>query len=472
VIELTRTAVKFGGAALLAALAAAAVAQGQPAPAPAPADPAPAPAAPAAPPPAAASVDVFNIPDNVKILGRGELGSRKATATVNGTLITGTDIDQRVALIVAASGAQQPPTPAEMQQLRLTVLRQLIDETLQIQEAKSLELEVTKDEIDESYNRIAADRFNMSPDALGRFLAQAGSSEQSLRRQVEGQLAWDRILRRNVAPFVNVSAGEVNELHERLQASRGTTEFRVAEIFLSATPATHDTVAQNARRIVEQIRNGASFAAYARQFSEASTAAVGGDLNWIKLEQLQNAELEGVVGQMNPGQMVGPLEVPGGFDILYLIDKRQVGMADPRDAVLSLKQISIDFPAGTSEADARTRIAAFQQGVQQIRGCGDAEAAGARIGAEVVANDQIRVRDLPDALQNLLLQLQVGQATPAFGDPKEGVRVLMLCGRDDPQVNNGPTVDQLMAQLQDDRIQKRAQRYLRDLRRDAVIEYN
>src|SRR5438105_4063206 len=101
VIELTRTAVKFGGAALLAALAAAAVAQAQPAPPPA-AAPEPA-AQPAAPPPAS-SIDVFNIPDNVKIFGQSELGSRKATATVNGTLITGTDIDQRTALMIAASG--------------------------------------------------------------------------------------------------------------------------------------------------------------------------------------------------------------------------------------------------------------------------------------------------------------------------------------------------------------------------------
>jgi peptidyl-prolyl cis-trans isomerase SurA len=279
-------------------------------------------------------------------------------------------------------------------------------------------------------------------------------------------------MRRNIAPFVNVSAGEVNELHDRLVAARGTTEYRVAEIFLSATPATREAVGQNARRIVDQIRNGASFAAYARQFSESSTASQGGDLNWIKLEQLQNAELERVVTQLNPGQLVGPIEIPGGFDILYLIDKRQIGVADPRDAVLSLKQIELTFPPGTSEADARTKATAFQQAVQQIHGCGEADAAGARIGAEVVTNDQIRVRDLPDALQNALLQLQVGQATPPFGDLKESVRVLMLCGRDDPQTNEGPTVDQLMAQLEDDRIQKRAQRYLRDLRRDAVIEYN
>ncbi|MEO6041059.1 MAG: peptidylprolyl isomerase [Croceibacterium sp.] len=417
------------------------------------------------------SSDVFNIPNNVKILGSAELNNRRATATVNGTLITGTDIDQRMALIVAANGGQTI-TPEEKGRLRLQILRQLIDETLQIQEAKALDIEIGKDEVDESLQRLAAERFNLSLDSLQKYLLQIGSSDASLRRQIEGELAWDRILRRNVAPFVNVSASEVNELYARLQASKGTAEYRIAEIFLSATPTTHDAVQANAKRIVEQIRAGGNVAQFARQYSEASTAAVGGDLGWIKLEQLQNPRLEEVAQQLQAGQMAGPVEIPGGFSILYMVDKRQVGMADPRDALLSLKQISLDFPAGTTEADARARAQSFQAMVQQIKGCGDAEASAARIGAQVVQNDQIKVRDLPEALQGTLLQLSVGQATPPFGSLTEGVRVLMLCGRDDPQAESGPTSAQLMAQLQDDRVQKRAQRYLRDLRRDAVIEYN
>ena len=91
--------------------------------------------------------------------------------------------------------------------------------------------------------------------------------------------------------------------------------------------------------------------------------------------------------------------------------------------------------------------------------------------AQVVTNDQVQARGLPDVLQQALLQLNVGQATPLIGSLTEGVRVFFLCGRDDPEGNAGPNRDQLQAQLEDDRIGKRAQRYLRDLRRDAVIEY-
>ena len=90
----------------------------------------------------------------------------------------------------------------------------------------------------------------------------------------------------------------------------------------------------------------------------------------------------------------------------------------------------------------------------------------------LVVDDDVRIRDLPPALQQLMLSLQIGQTTPPFGSAKDGVSVLMLCGRDEAQINDGPSFDDLMSQMEDDRVNKRAQRYLRDLRRDAVIEYN
>jgi peptidyl-prolyl cis-trans isomerase SurA len=432
-------------------------------------DSAAAPAAPAAQ--GASAANVFNIPDNVTMLGTMDPNNRRATAKVNGQIITGTDVDQRVALIIAANDGAEL-SPQELQNLRLQVLRNLIDETLQIQEARVQEMAVTQDEVDQTYDRLAVQRFNRTPDELNAHLRTIGSSPASLKRQIEGELAWSRLVQRNVEPFVNVSSEEVTELHDRLKAARGTTEYRIGEIYLSATPTTREAVAQNARRILEQIREGGSFPAYARQFSEASTAAVGGELGWIRLEQLQNPALETAAREMQPGQLAGPIEIPGGFSILYVIDQRQIGMADPRDAVLSLKQISLDFPKGTSEAQARQRTAQFTAAVTAMRGCGDADSGAAAIGANVVNNDEIPVRALPEALQQALLQLNVGQTTPPFGSLTEGVRVLMLCGRDDPQVESGPNFDQLMSQLEEDRVGKRAQRYLRDIRRDAVIEYN
>lgn len=415
--------------------------------------------------------DAFNLPDDISfIVQPTDPNVRRATARVNGNIITGTDVDHRVALILSAQQVEVPQE--EIARLRLQVLRNLIDETLQVQEAAAQDMEVTPQEVDAAYLRFATEGRDMTVAQLNTYLESIGSSSRSIKRQIQGELAWDRLVRRNVSPFVNVSEGEVTELWERLQASRGTTEYRLGEIFLSANATNRQQVLSNGNQIVAQLREGGSFVAYARQFSEATSAIVGGDLGWIQLAQLQQPQLEAAAAQMVPGQLVGPIEIPGGFSILLMIDKRQIGMPDPRDAVLSLKQISIDFPPGLSPEDAEQRGSAFVDAVQSMQGCGSADALAASIGATTVDNDQIRVRALPEALQQVLLQLNIGQVTPPFGDLSEEIRVLMLCGRDDPVDTSGPSVDQIMAQLEDERINRRAQRYLRDLRRDAVIDYN
>jgi peptidyl-prolyl cis-trans isomerase SurA len=409
------------------------------------------------------------IPDNVKIFGNDNPNLRRATAVVNGDVITGTDVDQRLALIVAAN--QGKIEEEEMKRLRLQILRNLIDETLQIQEAKAADVTVADAEVDQSYARVASQNFGQNTAAMDAYLKRIGSSTESLKRQIRGELSWQRLLQRNVQPFINVSDDEVNDVIARLKASKGTEEYRLGEIYMSAAPDARQQVYENASKIVQQLRGGGSFVAYARQYSEASTAPVGGDLGWVRLAQLPT-ELQAAARDLQTGQLVGPIEVPGGFDILYLIDKRQVLTADPRDAVLSLKQISLPFPKGVSEADASKRAAAFQAGIEAAKGCGDVDGVAKALGAQVVTNDQVKARDLPAQIQSSILTLSPGETLPPFGSLEDGVRILMLCGRDDPQASDGPSFEQLQAQLEDDRVNKRAQTYLRDLRRDAVIEYN
>ncbi len=413
----------------------------------------------------------LDIPAQPQVFTSGDTGGgfRGATAIVNGDIITGTDIDHRLAIVLAANETEL--SPEDRQRLRAQIQTNLIDETLQIQEATASEVPVSDAEVEATYNRVSQQNFNLTPAELDAYLESIGSSPRSMKQQIRGELAWQRLLRRNIAPFINVSEEEVQERLDRLEADKGTEEYRVGEIFLSATSENAAAVEQRAQQVMQQIQQGGSFVAYARQYSEASTAAVGGDLGWVRLGTLP-PELARTAAQMQQGQLVGPIPLTGGYSILYLIDKRQVLVSDPKDALLSLKQISIAFPAGISQDEAAARAERFSEGVQNLGGCGGVNAAAAQLGAEVVSNDNVRVRDLPAPLQDTMMTLPPGGVTQPFGSVEEGVRVLMLCGRSEPTAASGPDFDQLMSQIEDERINKRAQIYLRDLRRDAVIEYN
>jgi peptidyl-prolyl cis-trans isomerase SurA len=407
----------------------------------------------------------LNLPSNPIVFGNSMPSVVKATAIVNGEVITQTDIDQRVALMAIANGGDVPAD--ELERLRQQVLRNLIDETLQIQAAKAAEINVTEADIDKTVARVAGN-VKQTPEQMADYLKEHGSSIRSIRRQILGEISWRRLQSAKIEGGVNVGDEEVKAVIARLEASKGTEEYRVGEIFLSATSANSDQVLANAERIIEQLRNGGSFVAYARQYGESSVQSVGGDLGWVRPEQLPE-QLGSAVKTMNPGQ-VSLVRVPGGVSIVAVQDKRKVLTADPRNAELNLKQVSVTFPAGTTRATAEPIVARFAQAAQNIGGCGGAEKMAADFNGEVVQSDSVKLRELPPALQEMMLPMQVGQATRPFGSMEEGVRVLVICGRDevDPSL---PTYEQVMAQMNEDRVNMRARRYLRDLRRDAVIDF-
>ena len=130
---------------------------------------------------------------------------RTASAKVNGEIITQTDIDHRVAWIEATT--QRTLTPQEREQ----VVQQLVDELIQIQNAREAEITITAEEVTQMYDRYAQRELGVTAKELDDLTRSVGSSPQSLHRLLLAQAAWQQLLRRNVAPMVNVSAREVNE---------------------------------------------------------------------------------------------------------------------------------------------------------------------------------------------------------------------------------------------------------------------
>lgn len=414
--------------------------------------------------PAVNSSQSLRLPQNPQVFGTAMPSVVKATAIVNGEVITQTDINQRMQLLAIANGSSIPDE--ERQRLSEQVLRNLIDETLQIQAAKAEKIEVKKSDIDRTVERVAAN-VKKTPAELAAFLEANGSTMKSLRRQIEGETAWQRLQRAKIE--VTVGDDEVKAVLDKMNASKGTEEYRVGEIYLSANPSNEAQILDNANKILTQLRSGASFAGYARQYSEASTAAVGGDLGWVRPEQLPT-QLAAALRDMPAGAVSNPIAVPGGYSIIAVQDTRKILTPDPRDAILSLKQVSISFPKGMSRTAAEPVVARFSEAAKNIGGCGGAERLAGDFKGEIVTSDGVKMRDLPAALQRLMLPMQVGQATQPFGSLDEGVRVLVLCGRD--EINqSAPSYDDIYSQINEERVNSRSRRYLRDLRRDAVIEF-
>ena len=176
----------------------------------------------------------LNIPGNVKLYGDDKPNVYRPSATVNGEIITATDIEQRMALIRIANNNVTLPADEE-QRLRQQIFSNLIDEKLQIQEAKAAKIEIDENVINQQFARLAA-RFKQSPDDFGKYLDSKGSSAAAVKQQIRGEYAWDRLLSRNIQSTTNVSTEEVDIIVKQLQDSKGLDEFHLGEIYLSATP--------------------------------------------------------------------------------------------------------------------------------------------------------------------------------------------------------------------------------------------
>ena len=147
------------------------------------------------------SASALRLPENPQIFGSTMPSVIKATAIVNGEVITQTDVAQRLMLLAIAEEGQLPADQVEV--LRQQVLRNLIDEVLQIQAAKRAEITVTDKDIDKTLERVASN-VKMTPAQLTDFLKSQGSSIRTLRKQIEGEIAWRRLQQQKIESSVNV----------------------------------------------------------------------------------------------------------------------------------------------------------------------------------------------------------------------------------------------------------------------------
>ena len=110
----------------------------------------------------------LGLPAEFTVFGQRDPNIRTPTAIVNGEIVTRTDVDHRFNLFLAANNAAQI-SDQERQRLRMQIVRNLIDETLQIQEARANDILIPAVDIDTTFTQVAQ-RSNATPDQFAEFL--------------------------------------------------------------------------------------------------------------------------------------------------------------------------------------------------------------------------------------------------------------------------------------------------------------
>ncbi len=423
-------------------------------------------------------------------------GDLSIAAVVNDEAISNADVEGRMRLALLGAGMQPPPEVVA--RLKNQILRAMVDERLQLQEANRLGVTVEDAELAQELAHLAQQN-GVPPDQLAGFFASRGVPISALREQIKASIAWAKVVQRKIRPQVVVGEDEVDAEVARLQATAGAQEFLVASILLPVDkPQDEDNIRQTGLRLIEQMARGARFSAVARQFSQDSTAASGGDLGWVRPGQL-DPQVDAALAQMKPGTVSPPLRVANGFQIVMLREVRQglAGAASPASpapapapaptptsspatpGTVTLRQVLL--PHATAQ-DVQT----LQKLRAQAQSCADMERLAHAQGDKTGGNlGTVPLDKLPAAMKPLLAALPVGVPSVPLKN-ENGILFVMVCDRQAPTpatapvpaavppapAGNAPAIDRdkVLNVLGTQKLELQARRYLRDLRQEAFIE--
>jgi peptidyl-prolyl cis-trans isomerase SurA len=388
-------------------------------------------------------------------------------AVVNDEIISNFDLDQRIRLVISSSGAE--PTAQLANQLKSQVLTGLVDELLQIQEARRLNINVTNEEVDGAVSFIE-EQNGMQKGDLARTLDTKGTSVETLHEQLRAQIAWSKVVSRRLRPRVVVGEDEIDTLIARLKKS-GRVEHLTSEIFLAfneQNASVREDVIANAQSLIAQLREGASFSILAQQFSQSVSASDGGDLGWISSAELPRAA-GAALDTLTVNEVSSPINTRDGIYILLVKERRRFSAVDPAQVTVALKQIFIPLKANADDDSIASQMALARTIGGTVRGCEDFDSLAQEMGSQESGDlGKVKVADTPAQFRETILALEVG-------DPSEpvrtetGIHVFMVCEREQPALPD-PDRRAIENSIGQARLSMLARRYLRDLRRDAVVD--
>ena len=391
----------------------------------------------------------------------------RIAAVVNDRVISALDVVERMKFVMFSTNMAN--TPDNRRRLVKQILRNLVNDELRLQEANRLKIKVRERDINKAIQRIEKNN-KMPSGTLDRLLRDRGISQATFRRKLEADIAWSRTVSRRLRRENRIGDDAVDDELDRIKALLNQPQYWVSEIFLSVDDADQEEqVRASALRLLEQSKSGANFSALARNFSQSTSASVGGDLGWIQTGQL-NRELDDAIANMTPGDIAGPIRTTAGFYLLHLRDRRQASLQGADDAVVELHQIALPVKPGATPAEIAAKKTLAQKIRASIASCADLPAATKSAGTkESGALGKIKLRDLPKAMRGAVRYLKIGTPSAPVLSPAGKLLILTVCSRSNPKIKL-PSRRDVRNQLRGKQFNLLARRYLRDLRRSAYVD--
>lgn len=404
-------------------------------------------------------------------------GSLNIAAVVNDKAISSFDVNNRMKFILATTRISN--TPDTIAKIRPQVIRTLIDESLQMQEAERNNIKIDDQEVAQAIANIEGQR-GMPAGEIGRMLRAGNIAEKTFNDQIRAQLAWAKIMNKFVRPRIRVSDVEASLVGKNITTSEPSNviikEVEISVINLPVDkPSRATEVKKLGDKLYSELQKGVNFREIARQFS------AGGDATpfWIAPEQL-DPNIAEVLKRSKEGAITPPIPTNNGLSIIKLHNIR-ANKAKPKesnalkdgakDFDITLKEILLKLKPTASKQETDVLLQIGAEVAKNPGSCEDKTVAD--VSGLDAFNIEVNLRkttlsELSPALRGVSDNLKIGEISTPFAST-EGIRMYMLCDKKEivgKPVNNDKIKDGIFRQ----KYELEAQKYLRDLQRNAFIE--
>jgi peptidyl-prolyl cis-trans isomerase SurA len=285
-------------------------------------------------------------------------------AVVNEGVVLKSQLYRDTATIVAraqAQGMQLPPDDILQQQ----VLERLIVEEAQLQRAERIGLQVSDQMLNEAILRVAQQN-GIQFERLPELLAADGINYADYRRDTRKQITLEQLRRIEVIGRISVAPREIQQCIDDLEDNVVVnSEYDLAHILVSipesATGEQIDAADAEVQDVYRQLLLGADFSEMAIRHSDSQTGLEGGQLGWLKGDQLPTV-FYNVVGDLEPGEISQPVRTVSGFHVVKVNDMRsavqrsQVEQLRLRHILITPNEIIDDQTAKQRLDDARKQL--------------------------------------------------------------------------------------------------------------------
>ncbi|HEX4858405.1 MAG TPA: peptidylprolyl isomerase [Usitatibacteraceae bacterium] len=286
----------------------------------------------------------------------------RIVAVVNNEVITANDLNERFNTIVRQLQKQGTKLPPQ-DELRKQLLERMINDAVQMQDAKESGIRIDDATLDKTLQRIA-DENNVSMTEFRRLIEADGVRWQKFREEIRGELVMQRLREREVEGNISVTEAEVDtQMAMEARESTSDQEYRLAHILIllpeQATAAQVEAKRKRALQALGELRKGADFAQISAQYSDAPDALQGGNLGWRAAGRLPSIFLE-ALNALKAGETSDILKSPNGFHIVKLLDKRG---RESQNTVTQTRarHILVRTKDGVSDEDAKARLARLRE---------------------------------------------------------------------------------------------------------------